>query len=120
MKLKNGEILNVKEPLAELLAEKLPVRVSYGLAKLAAKLEDQLQVIERVRQGLFKTYGEQDPDDQLRMTINPKSEQFPKFAEELGELLGQEVEIVIEPVQLPETLDIEPRVLMALEKFIVV
>ena len=46
-----------------------------------------------------------------------------KFAEEFDELLNQEVELVIDTVQLPQevdgkTLQIEPAILMALEKFI--
>lgn len=118
MKLTNGEIFNAKEPLEKLLQEKLPVKTSYGLAKLAAKLNDQLQVIEKVRQGLFQTYGKQNPDNPMQMTVDPQSENFPKFASEFGELMSQEVEIVFEVVTLPDTLEIEPATLMALDKFI--
>ena len=155
MKLTNGEIFNAKAPLEKLLVEKFPVKTSYGLAKLANKLNDQLQVIEKVRQGLFQTYGEPDPKNQTQLTMqsaieerddegnvkqdaegnpitipNPK---FPKFAEELGELFSQGVEIVFDAVTLPEkvaatcdkcnhnmdkALEVKPAILMALEKFI--
>lgn len=118
MKLTNGEIFNAKEPLLELTKEKFPVKVSYGLAKLAAKLNDQLQVIEKVRQGLITTYGEKDPDNPTRIRVDPQSKGFPKFMEELGELMAQETEIVIEVVTLPDTLEVQPAVLMALDKFI--
>ena len=118
MKLKNGEIFNAKEPLGKLIQEKLPVKVSYGLAKLASKLDGQLVVIEKVRQGLFETYGEQDPDNPSQTRVLPGSEGFPKFMEELGELMNQEVEIVFDVVTLPDTLEVEPTVLMALDKFI--
>ena len=118
MKLTNGEIFNAREPLQKLMAEKFPVKVSYGLAKLAAKLDEQLQVIEKVRQGLIQTYGEVNPDNPQQISVNPQSENFSKFAEEYGELMAQEVEIVIDEVVLPETLEVEPSVLMALEKFI--
>ena len=118
MKLTNGEIFNAKEPLQKLLTEKLPVKVSYGLAKLAAKLNDQLQVIEKVRQGLITTYGEQDPDNPMQIRVDSQSEGFQKFAEEYGELMAQEVEIVFEVVTLPDTLEVEPATLMALDKFI--
>lgn len=140
MKLTNGEIFGVKEPLEKLMAEKLPVNASYGLAKLAHKLNDQLAIIEKVRVGLFKTYGKPDSanPNQLRcmplivetdndgnivndskgnpnMIDNPV---YQKFISEMLELMGQEVEIVFEVVKLPDTLEIEPNVLMALEKFI--
>jgi hypothetical protein len=118
MKLTNGEIFNSKEPLQKLMAERLPVKVSYGLAKLAAKLNEQLQVIEQVRQGLIITYGEPDPEVPNRTRVNPTSDKYPKFIAEYGELMKQEVEIVLDVVTLPETLEIEPSVLMALDKFI--
>lgn len=118
MKLTNGEIFNAKEPLAKLIDLKFPVKTSYGLAKLASKLDAQLGVIEKVRQGLIQTYGEKNPDNPQQIRVSPQSEGFPKFAAELGELMNQEVEIVFDVVTLPDTLEIEPTVLMALEKFI--
>ena len=118
MKLTNGEIFNAKEPLQKLIGEKFPVKVSYGLAKLAAKLDGQLQVIEKVRQGLIQTYGEKDPENPQQIRVSPQSESFPKFAEEYGELMMQEVELVIDVVTLPDTLEVEPSTLMALDKFV--
>ena len=118
MKLTNGEIFNAKEPLEQLLKEKLPVKASYGLAKLASKLHAQIDVIAQVRNGLIQTYGEQDPDNPQQIRVNPQNEGFPKFAEEYGELMAQEVEVVFEKVTLPDTLEVEPAVLMALDKFI--
>lgn len=118
MKLTNGEIFNAREPLQKLMAEKFPVKVSYGLAKLAAKLNDQLGVIEKVRQGLIQTYGEKNPENPMQIRVDPQSEGFPKFASELGELMSQEVEIIFEVVTLPDTLEVEPATLMALDKFV--
>jgi len=118
MKLTNGEIFNAKEPLRKLLQEKLPVKVSYGLAKIAQKLEGQLQVIEKVRQGLFQTYGEPVKENPTQIRLNPESANYSKAMAELGELMMQEVEMVIEVVTLPDTLEVEPIILMALDKFI--
>ena len=120
MKLTNGEIFNAKEPLQKLMAEKFPVKTSYGLAKLAAKLGDQLGIIEKVRQGLIQTYGEKNPDNPQQIRVDPQSEGFSKFAVEYGELMTQEVEIVFDVVTLPDTLEVEPAVLMALDKFITI
>ena len=118
MKLTNLEIYNAKEPLSKLIQEKLPVKASYGLAKLASKLDAQLGVIEKVRQGLIQTYGEKDPDNSQQIRVNPQSENFSKFAEEYGELMVQEVEIVFDVVTLPDTLEIDAVTLMALDKFV--
>jgi len=118
MILTNMEIFNVKEPLVKLLQEKFPVKVSYGLVKTAQKLEAQLQIIEKVRQGLFQTYGEPDKNDPTQLRLNPLSANYSKGMAELGELMTQEVEIVIEVVTLPDTLEIEPSISMALDKFV--
>ena len=131
MKLTNGEIFIAKEPLQKLLAEKPPFAVSYGLAMLASKLDSQLGVIEKVRVGLFQTYGTPNPenprqlrrppqmieDDNKNMVENP---QATKFVSEYNELMSKEIEIVIDIVEIPSTveLNIEPNVLLALLKFI--
>ncbi len=121
MKLNNGEIFQAREPLAKLMEQKFPVKVSYGLAKLANKLQGQLKIIDDVRNGLINTYGKLDEAGQVM--VKTDSENFPKFVSEVDELMNQEVEVVIEKVQLPEkvderTIEIEPSVLMALEKFV--
>ncbi|KKN22965.1 hypothetical protein LCGC14_0909680 [marine sediment metagenome] len=133
MKLNNGEIFNAREPLGKLIEQKFPVGVSYGLAKMSSKLNDQLKVIDDVRNGLIRTYGKPDPENAQQIKVNPEGEDFQKFASELNELFSQEVEVVFEKVKLPEKvaatcdkcshnmdkmLEIEPSVLMALDKFI--
>lgn len=123
MKLTNGEIFKAKKPLDTLMGNKLPVKVSYGLAKLSAKLNNQFQVIETVRQGLCKTYGVQDSRNPRLYNVLPELDgvvnpQYEKFMSEIEELMSQEVEIVIDVVTLPDTLEVEPATLMALDKFI--
>lgn len=123
MKLLNGEIFNAKEPLQKLLEKELPVRVAYGLAKMANKLNAEFQAIEQVRMGLIRKYGEADKDNPMQITVKLESEKYPKFVEEMNELMNQEVEVVIEKVKLPQEVDgkalqIEPSVLMPLEKFV--
>ena len=118
MKLTNGEIFNAKEPLSKLMEHKFPVKISYGLAKLAQKLNPQLQIIDDVRNGLIKKYGKQGKDNPQEIRVASEDESFPKFVEEMNELLAQEVEIVFDKVKLPEDLEVEPSVLMLLDKFI--
>ena len=119
MKLTNGEIFNAKVPFQQLTAQKFPVKTSLALVQLMQKLESFLIPVEKVRTGLVKTYGKADENTgQTRVT--PDSEGWEKFQEELVELMAQEVEVVFEKVALPETLEIEPAIVMALEKFITV
>ena len=138
MKLTNGEIFNAKKPIEKLLDKELPVKTSYGLAKLATKLSDQLQVIGQVIQGLRKTHGTADPKNPSQFNVLPEIDgefnpEYGKFNEGINELMAQEIEIVLDVVTLPEkvasvcekcghttekALEIEPSVLMALEKFV--
>ena len=133
MKLNNGEIFAAREPLQKLMEIKLPVKASLGVAKLANKLNEKLKVIEEVRNGLVKTYGEKDPANPQQFRVSPENEKFAKFAEELEELFAQEEEVVFDKIKLPEKvaatcdkcnhnmdkmLEIEPNILMALEKFV--
>lgn len=125
MKVRNGEIFAAKEPLAKLAEKEFPVKVSYGLAKLANKLNEQYVVIEQVRNGLVQKYGEPVNGSANQLSVPQDSEGFPKFVSEFNELLEQTAELVFETVLLPEMVDgvalqIEPSILMALEQFVTV
>ncbi len=120
MKLTNAEIFNVKEPLQQLIAMKFPVKTSLALAKLVQKINEHLVPAEQVRDGLVRTYGTPSKDNPQQLGIKPGDENWTKFAEEFAELMTQSVEVVIQKVQLPETLEIEPAIVMALEKFITI
>jgi hypothetical protein len=118
MKLTNGEIFDATEPMKALLEEKLPVQASYALAKLAMKLEEPMKVIEQVRQRLISDYGEKDPENPMTTRVVKGSEGYPEFMRELTILLTQEVEIESEQVELPDTLEIAPKTLIALDKLV--
>ena len=132
MKLNNGEIFSAWDALNRLTPEgtKFPVKVSLGIVKLRTKLSDSYKEIEEVRNGLVKTYGEEKDGQTI---VDSKDKNYPKFVDEMNELFAQEAEVVIEKVKLPEKvastcdkcshnmdkmLEIEPSVLMALEKFV--
>ena len=119
MKISNAEIYNATEPLKALLKIKMPVKTSYALIQLTHKLKPQMDVIEQVRQKLIIEHGEPDEKRPGATKITPEMAGFPEFAEELGELLGQEYELQdFVKVRLPDTIEIEPYILMALERFI--
>ncbi len=120
MKLTIAEIFNAKEPLQGLSKQKLPVKASLAVLKLVRKLNEHLIPAEEVKNNLIKQYGSVpvDAPNSEQISIQPGDANFPKFAEEFSELVLQEVEIVIEKITLPDTLEIEAAVLVALEKFI--
>ena len=129
MKLTNGDIWGAQEPLRKLVGQKFPVLVSYKLSKLVMKLNEQFKVIEEVRNGLIKKYGETDEKGNIQ--VKPDTENFAKFVAEFNELMAQEVELVCEKVKLPEKVaatcdackhnmdkafEIEPQILIQLDK----
>jgi len=131
VKLTNGDVFVAREPLQKLLGEKFPVKVAYGLAKLSSKLNDQLKVIDDVRNGLVKTHGE--TDDKGQLAVKQGGANWEKFVEEFNELMAQEVTIAFDKVKLPENVastcdqchhnmdkafEIEPMILIQLEKFL--
>ncbi len=117
MKLKNGEIYNARDPLQKLMEQKFPVKISYGLAKLANKLNPELKAIEDVKNGLIRKYGASD--EKGNVSVKPEQENWGKFIDEFAELMETDVEVVFEKVKISDTgLEIEPSILMALEKFI--
>lgn len=118
MEVTNAIIHNASEPLKKLLTVKLPMRTSLEIVKLAKAVREHADIIEQVRSKLIRDYGKPNPKQSGASTISPSDEGFPKFAEELGELLGQTVEIDFKVVRLPNNIEIEPYVLMALESFV--
>jgi len=131
VKLTNGDIWGSQEPLRKLIEQRFPVMVSYKLAKLVMKLNEQFKVIEEVRTGLIKKYGE--ADEKGNTQVKQDGENFPKFVEEFNELMAQEHTIDFEKVKLPEKVastcdqchhnmdkafEIEPTILIALDKFV--
>lgn len=124
MLLKNGEVYAAWEPLTKLLEREWPVKVSYLLAQMARKLRDQYEVIEQVRATLIKKHGSPVEGRRNQMAVDPSSENIQKFTEEYNDLMEQAVDVdVTGKVKLPTTVDgrevqVEPLVLMALDKFV--
>ena len=118
MKVANRELKESVEPMRKLLALKLPIKASMALVKLAKQLKPQEEYIQTISDKLITDHGEPHPTQQGGFQINEGCPGFPKFCEELGVLMDEEVEIDFEVVTLPDNIEIEPYVLMALEKFV--
>ena len=118
MQLTNGEIFNAKEPLAQLAKQQFPVKTSLALVKLIQELNTHLAPLEEVRNKLVMTYGTQDPKTPTAYNVTPGDEKWEEFAQQLNELFAMEVELKTEPVTLPDTLEIAPATILAIEKLI--
>ena len=123
MKLTNGEIFGSKEALGNVFDRDWPIKLSFKIATLIAKLNTALESIEAVRNPLVKKYGKPAEDNPNNIQIDEKSADYPKFVEKFNELMNEEVEIEFDIIELPAKVDgkevsIKPRILMALEKFV--
>lgn len=117
----NADIFHAIDPLKKLMAKELPVRTSFALAKLANTLNGHLQAIEVVRNGLVRKYGKPMEDRPGGLQVALDSVEYPKFIEEMNELLSEKADVAAQKVILPVTLDgmgIEASVLMPLLAFI--
>ena len=120
MKLSNREILTAAQALGRLFENKMPVQTSWQIVRMQGKLGELCQQFYRVRDSLLKEFDvkiENDDDGSIRFTSDVEPN-VRKFVDELNSLLNIETEVDISPVRLPDTLDVEPSVLIALEKII--
>ena len=121
MKTTNGFIFNANEPLVTLLKIPWPVKVSYGLVRLSAKMGEQFAIIEECRVGLVRKYGTEGENGETG--VKEGTPEHERFVEEYNELMAQEVELVVQKVRLPSEVDgkamlVEPMTLIALEGFV--
>lgn len=128
MKLTNAEIANTVGPLKKLMDIKWPVETSLEIVKLITKLQVPLGEMDIVRQGLVKRYGITFESDMAgNTTIKSETEgDALKYVTEAADLGSLEVELKVnerKKIKLPKKVDgkslqIEPSILFALEKFI--
>ena len=105
MKATNGEIYGAIQALGELSSKDLPVKVSYWLARLNNKLNSAYKAIETVRTSLIKKYGTAGPNGSFN--INPEDANWEPFATGFNELMAEETEIDVSPVNLPIKIPLE-------------
>ena len=115
-KITNGEIFGAYPNLEKLSGLKLPIKVSFQLAKLINAVRQPFQDVDKVRVGLIQKYGTKKDN---QMVIGPESEKWSEFVTEFVELMAIEVELEFEKVILPETDEtIETSILMPLMRFV--
>lgn len=120
MKARYDELIPARAALAKMEDKPLPVKSSLAVARLAHKLDDEIKTFASVREGLRKKYNIEfkTGTDGNTEFVSSKKENIDKFTSEFEELLGQEVEIIFDKINLPDSLEIEPSILMALDKFV--
>lgn len=118
MEFTNSELVEAQQALGKL--EKMPIRISWALAKLAYKLEGPVRTVLNMRDTLVRQYQiEMTPQDDGGLLITSKvNGNAQKFGAEFNQLLTMTIELDVVKVKLPRTLKVEPSILIVLEKFV--
>lgn len=118
MNVTNGTLWGAREPLKELLKERLPIKSAYWLTRLAKQVDKHCAIVEECRVRLIKENGE--PDEKGNITIPPDTDAHRVVVTAMNEVLAEEVEIDIDKIKLAasDDLKVAPQVLLALEEFV--
>ena len=119
MKLSYKEIIEAQGALKNLQNKPIPIKQGLVMARLIRKLTELMNDFAVVRDGLKTRYGiEYERSGEITKFISATEGNAQRFTNELNELLNQEIEVVITAITLPDSLEVEPSVLVPLEKFI--
>lgn len=104
MQIKLKDIVFNVENIKKLLENKLPVKISYRLRKLAAKVEKEFNVYSETKNSLILELGTKQEDNTF--SVKTTDEKYPEYVEKHTELLEQTVEIDFEPIDIEELGDV--------------
>jgi len=104
MQIKLKDIVFNVENIKKLLENKLPVKVSYRLRKLAVKVEKEYNIYSETKNSLILELGTKQEDNTF--TIKVTDDKFKEYNEKHNELLEQTVEIDFEPIDIEELGDV--------------
>lgn len=113
MKILLSKLVDSKDALTRLMAEKYPIKITYRIKKNFELMDKEYTEYESARATLImEKYGIQDPE-----TGNWKvtSENMPAFAEELNDFLSEEVDLPFNTIILPHDSTISTADMILLE-----
>jgi hypothetical protein len=102
--IKIGELAGLLAGFAEIMTQRIPVRLAYQISNITKRLTDEYQSYEKLRQKLCLDYCEKDADGQPIIVDKKYSglDKDPDFITELNQLLSMPVEIDYEPITITE------------------
>ena len=102
MLIKLSEVINNVENLKAIQEVKLPVKISYRIARLVNKLQPEANLYEEKRVNLLKELGELDEKGEKYDIKYGTIENQAKFWKEISELLAMEIEIDFTKIKVEE------------------
>lgn len=107
-----NQLLTARDTLSRLAERTLPVKQSYRLAKLIKAVNNEMSVYDGERIKLCEKYGTLN-QEQKQYDINDKE----SFVKESTELLNQEVELDVKPIDITE-LELSAQDILNIEPFV--
>jgi len=98
MKIKVRKLVEMKPSLQKLITQDIPVKTAFKVGKTIKVLEKEYEVYEESKRKLFKKYGEENIDGNLKI----KEENIKVFNEDLEELMNIEVDIELQKIKIGE------------------
>ena len=124
IKVKISDLLNSTETLQKLSQKDFKAKLAWSIARLLKAAEAEIQSFNDTRMNLIKKYGEKDENGELvtdeKGNCKIGNEVLEEFSTELNELIGSEVEINANKIdmKLIEDIDFTPADMAVLEPFV--
>lgn len=121
---KISDILNGTETLQKLAQKDFKAKLAWSIARLLKAAEGEIQNFNETRMNLIKKYGEKDEKDELitddKGNCKIRPEVVNEFSNELNELIGAEVELNANKIDIGLLEDVEftPAEMAVLEPFV--
>lgn len=109
MKITNRKIVMDASFLGSLTEKKLPIKISYAIAKNISKIENELNIYNKERQKLIDKYCSKDADGKNIIDkdnkLNIEDKYLDDWNKDLNELLDIEIEIDIHKFNINDLLN---------------
>lgn len=115
MKLSLGQLYNMRSALQALVGLNVRSSLAVRIVRMVKVLEPELRTVLEQRDKLIVKYGEKKGEQH---SISPEMLGFKKWSAAFAEVLGVEVDLPVEPIELPGDVSIAPSVLLSLEPLV--
>ena len=118
MKITTGQLYNMQSALKSLVETKnIRASLSMRIVRLVKTLDSELRTVLEQRDKLIVQYGEKKDGGHA---ITPEMPGFKAWLDAFNDMLKVEIDVPVEPVELPEDTEIAPMTLLALEPLVTV
>lgn len=118
MNIKSGQISSVLTGLNKIGKIDMPVKVSYWFARIASKLQPEVEVFEGRRVELLKKYAKTDENNELVLDESDQAQLIDEdgFRKEYAEIANEDIEIKIDSISIDDLgkIDISPAIISML------